>query len=390
MMSCRDMMKVGQLILNGGQWPASDGTMATLVDAQYIHEMMTPALPEVSVSYGYLTWLNAPPRPPATALCCRSRWCSVGRWQPDKLEHSVLGVGTEADWADLGVAFGWLGMYMFASPSKNLVVVSFGRTYGSSSDCSIAGGSGISLNSIEPNYADDFTAGAVWHTVGPALVAARPSLPSSSPPQPPPAPIAPGPPPVAAGRGGSCTCYCPPDQGFGQCFPAASKEECTGSNLPVAFGGSAGRLADSAARQCAAVAVVQQCPFSGECKDMTLVHGGFSGCQGGLLKADCMDCGLQVQACPDTATFGPFDAAACSCTVTRFMSCSYDAHAPCPARDPYMNAAGECGEALDAACLPARTDAFACAQCAGGSLGELQQAGCNNNQISAWCAGKAV
>ena len=119
-------------------------------------------------------------------------------------------------------------------------------------------------------------------------------------------------------------------------------------------------------------------------------RGGASGCQGGLLKADCMDCGLQVQACPDTATFGPFDAAACSCTVTRFMSCSYDAHAPCPARDPYMNAAGECGEALDAACLPARTDAFACAQCAGGSLGELQQAGCNNNQISAWCAGKAV
>ena len=37
-----------------------------------------------------------------------------------------------------------------------------------------------------------------------------------------------------AGNKGSCSCYCPPGQGFGQCFPAASSADCDKASLPAA------------------------------------------------------------------------------------------------------------------------------------------------------------
>ena len=189
-------------------------------------------LTDIIIRYGYLTWLNQPPRPPATAECCRSRWCAP-RFGPDHLTGSILGAGTPPD---LAIAFGWLGMYMFASPSSGLVVVTFGRSYGSSSSCSIVPTAAAPAVHI-PNYADDYAASMVWNSVADAVLTTGTALPPalpvpggggtgtgsspSSPPSPPPAP-----PPIPAAGGGSCTCYCPPDEGFGQCFPATSKAEC--------------------------------------------------------------------------------------------------------------------------------------------------------------------
>ena len=49
---------------------------------------------------------------------------------------------------------------------------------------------------------------------------------------------------------------------------------------------------------------------------------------------------------------------------------------------------GGCGGALEAACGTHKGNVFECAQCAGANQHELQQSGCNNGYISAWCAGQ--
>jgi hypothetical protein len=47
----------------------------------------------------------------------------------------------------------------------------------------------------------------------------------------------------------------------------------------------------------------------------------------------------------------------------------------------------QCEVALAAACAGSRGNAFTCATCAGKQHMKLQQAGCDNNMISRWCAG---
>ena len=40
MMSCRDMTKIGQLLVNNGAWPDGRGGTTQLISAQYIQEMI--------------------------------------------------------------------------------------------------------------------------------------------------------------------------------------------------------------------------------------------------------------------------------------------------------------------------------------------------------------
>lgn len=51
LISCRDMARLGQLYLNGGQW---DGQQ--LIDESYIRAAVAPS--ELNPNYGYLWWLN--------------------------------------------------------------------------------------------------------------------------------------------------------------------------------------------------------------------------------------------------------------------------------------------------------------------------------------------
>ena len=50
---------------------------------------------------------------------------------------------------------------------------------------------------------------------------------------------------------------------------------------------------------------------------------------------------------------------------------------------------GGCAERLEALCRSHRRDVFSCAQCAGNHTKELEAAGCSNDAISRWCAGRA-
>eukprot|EP01052_Picozoa_sp_SAG31_P007686 SAG31_NODE_370_length_16651_cov_3.511056_13_plen_188_part_00 len=52
---------------------------------------------------------------------------------------------------------------------------------------------------------------------------------------------------VGAPAAGACNCWCPPDEGFGQCYPAANAAEC------------AAMVTRPEATQCSAVAVIEGC-----------------------------------------------------------------------------------------------------------------------------------
>jgi CubicO group peptidase (beta-lactamase class C family) len=81
MMSCTDMLKVGQLVLNKGKWKemAKEGgsKVVQLVSEEYTKELMKPQHPQFLKNYGLLTWLNTESGP-GIADCCSAQWCQ--RW----------------------------------------------------------------------------------------------------------------------------------------------------------------------------------------------------------------------------------------------------------------------------------------------------------------------
>lgn len=55
LMSCRDALRVGQLLLNKGLWPSVDGGPAVrLLDESYVEAMLSPSFPESAPSYGWV------------------------------------------------------------------------------------------------------------------------------------------------------------------------------------------------------------------------------------------------------------------------------------------------------------------------------------------------
>ena len=54
-MSCRDHARVGQLLLNKGHWP---GQSKPLINPALVEQILLPHFPNVSKSYGLLTWLG--------------------------------------------------------------------------------------------------------------------------------------------------------------------------------------------------------------------------------------------------------------------------------------------------------------------------------------------
>ena len=113
--------------------------------------------PQVSKSYGLLTWLGGAHEDPDDVQCCAPRWgsetCS-GR----RLRDSILG----DDYASVGapevvaVGMGWLGQYIFVVPSQRMAIVSLGASWGSSIQCSAARGDG---------YDDAYSATQIWRAM---------------------------------------------------------------------------------------------------------------------------------------------------------------------------------------------------------------------------------
>lgn len=127
--SCRDLARIGQLIINKGKWIDANGELFQLIDEKYIEEMTSPAYPSANMAYGFLTWVNIPVEKPqfwARASCTdiHSDGWPIGNGLED------LGAP-----ADISVAMGYTGQYAMAIPSRNMVVVTMGNTFRGSSVC---------------------------------------------------------------------------------------------------------------------------------------------------------------------------------------------------------------------------------------------------------------
>jgi CubicO group peptidase (beta-lactamase class C family) len=57
MVTCREMARFGQLMLNKGKWLDAAGQPYQMASPTFIQEMMSPAFPGVVDGYGFLTWL---------------------------------------------------------------------------------------------------------------------------------------------------------------------------------------------------------------------------------------------------------------------------------------------------------------------------------------------
>jgi CubicO group peptidase (beta-lactamase class C family) len=94
MMSCRDHLRIGQLLINKGKWADDDGSLhqsgkqrpyKQLLTEAFVEQFLRPSFPSVSQSYGFLVWLNKEVNQDG---CCSPRWGGHG-WDPS------LGISVE-------------------------------------------------------------------------------------------------------------------------------------------------------------------------------------------------------------------------------------------------------------------------------------------------------
>jgi CubicO group peptidase (beta-lactamase class C family) len=85
LMTCRDLARVGTLLVNGGRWADAAGEEYDLLSADYARQQLSPSYPDFNAGYGFLTWLNTN----VTAWgrgeshCCAPRWGGARRCTPD-------------------------------------------------------------------------------------------------------------------------------------------------------------------------------------------------------------------------------------------------------------------------------------------------------------------
>lgn len=103
--SCRDLARVGQLLLDGGTWRGQQ-----ILSPDYIHHMTQPAYPEANSNYGFLTWLN---------------W-SEGTWYlPTGSGEGPMLKGAPEN---LYTATGLFGQIIMVVPDKDVVITTMGTT----------------------------------------------------------------------------------------------------------------------------------------------------------------------------------------------------------------------------------------------------------------------
>ena len=198
MMTCRDHLRVAQLLINKGRWYADDGVgrsaatpegyaaaerlfgaagdgvqkqrpVVQLLSEDYVAQFLRPSFPEVVQSYGFLTWLN---RPVNEDGCCSPRWGSPvsaatdgtplkpvntcqqwvtpasSRSHGQMIGDSMYAGGQPASvhqqgWlpevarapVDLALGMGMSAKYSIIVPSQGLAAVSIGLSWSSSVAC---------------------------------------------------------------------------------------------------------------------------------------------------------------------------------------------------------------------------------------------------------------
>ncbi|MFP6844662.1 MAG: serine hydrolase [Thalassolituus sp.] len=123
--SCRDLARVGQLMLNQGVWEGQP-----LLDASFISNMTQPSYPYANSNYGYLTWLNQ----------------SNGEWhRPFKSGTDIMLKGAPTN---VYFATGLFGQFIVVIPDLHIVITSMGTT--------------LQLESLN-------TLQKIWNAIAPAL-----------------------------------------------------------------------------------------------------------------------------------------------------------------------------------------------------------------------------
>ena len=348
MVTCRQLLRLGQLIANRGAWVDAAGAETQFIDRAYMTQMTEPSYPKAFISYGFLTWLNRR-RGAGDPQCCAPRWGDRDRCS-NKLTQSIIGDDNEDVGAPsaMAIAFGWLSRAYFVVPGTNLVVVSIGSSWGWARSCR--------------QYDDGYTQTLIWNAIRPAVAplwnssttaapptAAAPRLPThpSAPPAPSARRLGDGAPVAARDDGagtitGQCRCACPPTQGFGTCFnlEAGSAD---------AENGYCAGVVDRAAETCPRVAIVAQC--NATMRNWTAaqicavaVADTLSSETGwlGLTKTNCVPMGSADETpCRPTGSAGDatFDSAFCDCTPAEFAWCEHTATASACEYDPYFGPA---------------------------------------------------
>jgi CubicO group peptidase (beta-lactamase class C family) len=310
-MSCRQVGRIGQLLLNHGSWRGKPGEPAIqLYSEAYAEAMATPQFPVWGTSYGLLTWLNLAGASPA--FCCAPRWCQSQQRSPflgfDTHQlHGIVGCDIEYSASNSGplesqprgplvkappsalISYGFQARVMYVDPESELVVVTMGQTEGNSlwdGGCSYDEGFTITLmvqawqNATTPDPAlkQAYDAAAAGRVAGSAADSAAGSAADSAagsaagrvgewaherhgersstaaartiaarPPSSRPAQLGKQAPPT-----GSCFCFCPPGEGFGTCANVYDNStHCDPSKLPVSL--------PHPIEVCPATGLVQQC-----------------------------------------------------------------------------------------------------------------------------------
>jgi hypothetical protein len=337
-MTCRDIARIGQVLINKGKWAGPSGSVVTLVSEEWAAAMSAPSMPSVASSYGYLTYNNH--APPSLPGCCSPRWseppwtgCPGYAYGHNRNMHETAYLGDDLykqDEAagslvplappDVIISVGNMAKYLFTIPSRDMVVVSMGSTWGSSAACNV---------NLFPNYDEAISGSVMWEAFGKLTQPHTTSMDKVGGPTygvaegeaedleadtqhtevqpatavlPPPytVPTCRFHPPVLQkdrskfyalsfclwvrgvqlqepeqGRAavGSCYCYCPPDRTTGQCYPASSASECS-AMLPK--GGEPGA-----------------CSGTGVVKQVTLINTLTRTCMHACMQCSTMDISVE-------------------------------------------------------------------------------------------------
>jgi len=350
--SCRAMLKVGQLMVNDGWWVDEQGEAVQLIDKVYMREWMRPQFPKVNSAYGFLTWLNRPTMRESDSFKRPGLgWCDTrarGTWLDAGLPHSVNAPHSAA------MGIGWLAKYVIAVPETRTVIVSIGQSWTRTEACqpprnvwnydeAFAGhllwrelGDAVTPTSERPRPAEigDFDAwlprfGAeeeaeanakagfleqigmgLKKNVQVAKEAAAVEYNQHGKPALLPTTSEPTVPPVARDIIGSCYCACPVDLGFGQCFnmyEGTTPGECK-------------HLMFRSGEFCPVIGVVNQCSQTFNKCDFMPVILGWRLLQGNPLK------------CTSTRTCDGEDqeeTGVCECRAEQFVTCEWDSAPNC-------------------------------------------------------------
>ncbi|CAK9003740.1 Beta-lactamase domain-containing protein [Durusdinium trenchii] len=143
LMSCSQLARIGQLMINWGRWPLSAAPtwpldwlpwatnrteVFQLVSKEYIREMTRPSFPQVVSTYGMLLWINHAVGPDDTSCCMCT--CGACFGVPDP---PIFGINEEA-W----FATGYLTRYLIMLPERETFVVSLGMDLTGSTPCSVS------------------------------------------------------------------------------------------------------------------------------------------------------------------------------------------------------------------------------------------------------------